>query len=249
MDAGALERAVQADRARGITPVLVAATAGTTGGGMVDPLHACADIAAASGAWFHVDAAWGGAALSSDRLRSVLTGMERSDSFTVDAHKWFATTMGCGMFITRHGAVLSEAFRVAADFMPSNAAATDPYLNTVQWSRRFLGLRLFIALGVAGWQGIATHVERAVAVIEQVKERLVARGWTVANDSSLAVLCVEPPATGPGVREIVRRTLESGRAWVARSSFEGREVIRICATHGQTSLADVDELVGVLTGH
>ena len=84
-------------------------------------------------------------------------------------------------------------------------------------------------------------------VVTQVKERLVARGWTLANDSSLAVLCVVPPANGPGVREIVRRTLQSGRAWVARSTFEGREVIRICATHGQSSLADVDELVRVLT--
>ena len=244
----ALEQAVKADRARGIAPVLIAATAGTTGGGMVDPLHACADIAAANGAWFHVDAAWGGAALSSDRLRPVLAGIERADSITIDAHKWFATTMGCGMFITRHGPVLSEAFRVAADFMPSTAAATDPYLNTVQWSRRFLGLRLFLSLGLAGWQGIAQHVERAVEVVAQVEERLVAQGWSVANDSSLAVLCVQPPATGPGVRDIVRRTLESGRAWVARSTFEGREVIRICATHGQTSLADIEELVRVLTG-
>ena len=247
MDARELERAVKADRARGIVPVLVAATAGTTSGGMIDPLHACADIAVAHDVWFHVDAAWGGAALSSDRLRSLLAGIERSDSITVDAHKWFATTMGCGMFITPHAAVLSEAFRVAADFMPSNAAATDPYLNSLQWSRRFLGLRLFLTLGVAGWQGVADHVERAVEVIVQVKARLVARGWTVANDSSLAVLCVEPPAGGPGVREIVGRTLESGRAWVARSTFEGREVIRICVTHGQSSLADVAELVHVLT--
>jgi glutamate/tyrosine decarboxylase-like PLP-dependent enzyme len=247
MDARALESAVQADRARGITPVLVAATAGTTGAGMIDPLHGCADIAAAHGAWFHVDAAWGGAALSSERLRGVLAGIERADSLTVDAHKWFATTMGCGMFITRHAAVLSEAFRVAADFMPSTAASTDPYLNSVQWSRRFLGLRLFLALGVAGWQGLAAHVERAVDVVAQVKERLLARGWTVANDSALGVLCVEPPASGPGVREIVRRTLESGRAWVARSNFEGRDVIRICATNGRTSLADIEELVRVLT--
>jgi glutamate/tyrosine decarboxylase-like PLP-dependent enzyme len=247
MDARALEAQVKSDRERGITPVLVAATAGTTGGGMIDPLHACADIAAANGAWFHVDAAWGGGALSSDRLRGVLAGIERSDSITIDAHKWFATTMGCGMFITRHGPVLSEVFRVAADFMPSTAASTDPYLNTVQWSRRFLGLRLFLSLCVAGWPGIAAHVERAVEVIAQVKARLLERGWTVANDSALAVLCMEPPADGPGVRDIVRRTLASGRAWVARSSFEGREVVRICATHGQSSLADIDELVRVLT--
>ncbi len=247
LDAVALQNMVQADKAAGVTPVLIAATAGTTGGGMIDPLQACARLAAAHGIWFHVDAAWGGAALCSDRLRGLLKGIELADSITIDAHKWFATTMGCGMFLVRHGAVLSEAFRVAADFMPSSAISTDPYLNTVQWSRRFLGLRLFLSLGMAGWQGFAQHVERGVAVIAQVRERLVGRGWTVANDSSLAVLCVEPPKGGPGVRDIVRRTLDSGRAWVARSTFEGREVIRICATHGQSTLADVDTLVSALT--
>jgi hypothetical protein len=85
-----------------------------------------------------------------------------------------------------------------------------------------------------------------VEVIAQVKERLLARGWTVANDSSLAVLCVVPPAGGPGVRDIIRHTLDSGRAWVARSTFEGRDVIRICATNGRTGLADVEELVRTL---
>jgi glutamate/tyrosine decarboxylase-like PLP-dependent enzyme len=248
LDVLALENAVRADKAAGVIPVLIAATAGTTGGGMIDPLGACASLAAAHGIWFHVDAAWGGAALCSDRLRGLLSGIELADSITIDAHKWFATTMGCGMFLVRHGAVLSEAFRVAADFMPSSAISTDPYLNTVQWSRRFLGLRLFLSLGVGGWQGLAEHVERSVAVIAQVKERLMAHGWTVANDSALAVLCVEPPAGGPGVRDIVRRTLQSGRAWVARSTFAGREVVRICATHGQTGQADVEELVNVLTG-
>ena len=94
---------------------MIAPTAGTTFGGMIDPLAACAEIAREHGAWLHVDAAWGGAALCSPRLRGVLAGIELADSVTIDAHKWFATTMGCGMFITRHPAVLSEAFRVAAD--------------------------------------------------------------------------------------------------------------------------------------
>ena len=246
MDSQALAEAVAHDRGQGIVPVLIAATAGTTGGGMVDPLASCAAVARSHGVWYHVDAAWGGAALASDRLRGLLAGIELADSLTIDAHKWFATTMGCGMFISRDAAVLSEAFRVATDFMPSNASSLDPYLNTVQWSRRFLGLRLFLSLAAAGWSGYGAHVERAVEVIAQVKSRLQARGWSAINDSSLAVLCVVPPPELGEIRDIVRNLLSSGRAWVARSSFEGREVIRICATHGETSLGDVDELVSAL---
>ena len=246
MDPGALADAVARDRRDGVTPVLIAATAGTTGGGMIDPLQDCADIARTHGIWYHVDAAWGGAALASEKLRKTLAGIERADSLTIDAHKWFATTMGCGMFVSRDAAVLSEAFQVGGDFMPSNASNLDPYLNTVQWSRRFLGLRLFLSLAVAGWRGYAAHVERAAEVIDQVRERLAARGWSTLNDSPLAVLCTAPPDSLGDVRGIVSRLLASGRAWVARTKFEGREVIRICATHGETSLADVEELVSAL---
>jgi glutamate/tyrosine decarboxylase-like PLP-dependent enzyme len=129
--------------------------------------------------------------------------------------------------------------------MPSSVASVDPYLNSVQWSRRFMGLRLFLALAAAGWSGLGAHVERAVAVITRVREKLEALGWTVANASELAVLDVLPPA-GREVRALVRQVVSSGRAWVAPTTFEGRDVVRICATNGETSDADIDELVAAL---
>jgi glutamate/tyrosine decarboxylase-like PLP-dependent enzyme len=246
MDPEALRRAIDADRAAGAVPVMIVGTAGTTGAGMIDPLHACADIAKQNSLWFHVDAAWGGAALASNRLRGVLAGIERADSITIDAHKWLATTMGCAIFITRRGDLLSEAFHASTSFMPSSISGVDPYLNSVQWSRRFVGLRLFLALATAGWEGLGAHVERGVEVIEQVKERLIAAGWRVANDSPLAVLDAIPPAAMGDVRALVRRVVVSGRAWVAPTTFEGQDVVRICATNGETTLADVDALVAAL---
>jgi aromatic-L-amino-acid/L-tryptophan decarboxylase len=248
MDPQALMRAIAEDRAKGAVPVMVAATAGTTGAGMIDPLHACADVAQQEHLWYHVDAAWGGAALASNRLRQVLAGIERADSITIDAHKWLATTMGCAIFITRHGGLLSEAFHASTSFMPSSVSGVDPYLNSVQWSRRFLGLRLFLALAAAGWDGLGAHVERSVEVVDRVKERLVGLGWTVANDSALAVLDAVPPAELGDVRELVRRVVASGRAWVAPTTFEGRDVVRICATNGETTMEDVDALIAALTG-
>jgi hypothetical protein len=83
-------------------------------------------------------------------------------------------------------------------------------------------------------------------VIAYVRDRLAAYGWSVVNDSALAVLCVAPPAELGGIQEIARKVLASGRAWVARTTFERREVIRICATHGESTLADAQELVAAL---
>jgi len=246
MDPQALLRAIAEDRANGAVPVMVVATAGTTAAGMIDPLHACADIAQQERLWYHIDAAWGGAALASDRLRKVLAGIERADSITIDAHKWMATTMGCAIFITGHGPLLSEAFHASTSFMPSSVSGLDPYLNSVQWSRRFLGLRLFLALAAAGWEGLGAHVERSVEVVDRVKERLIGLGWTVANDSALAVLDAVPPAALGNVRDLVRRVVAGGRAWVAPTTFEGRDVVRICATNGETTLEDVDALVAAL---
>jgi glutamate/tyrosine decarboxylase-like PLP-dependent enzyme len=246
LDPGALSQAIWADRAAGHVPLMVAATAGTTNAGMIDPLPACADIAADAGMWFHVDAAWGGAAIASDRLRPVLDGIDLADSVTIDAHKWFATTMGCGMYFTSHPEMLSTAFQVLTSYMPSNVSGVDPYVTSVQWSRRFLGLRLFMSLAAAGWDGYAQHVERAVELAALLANALAARGWSVANRSPLAVLCLEPPCGSADVRTIVSRVLESGSAWVSVAEFEGRAVVRACVTHGGTTHNDVRELVEAL---
>ncbi|MGH7879182.1 MAG: pyridoxal phosphate-dependent decarboxylase family protein, partial [Candidatus Binataceae bacterium] len=221
MDANALAEAIAADRARGCIPFMIAATAGTTNAGMIDPLSACAAIAQKHGLWYHVDAAWGGAVIASEKLRPVLAGIECADSMTIDAHKWFATTMGCGMFITQHPSVLPAAFHVSTGFMPSNIPSLDPYVTTAQWSRRFLGLRLFLSLAVAGWSGYGAHVERSVELIDLLRKKLVEREWSVVNASPLAVLCLTPPEGGGRARAIVERVLASGRAWVATALFEG----------------------------
>lgn len=238
----ALRQMIEADLRADMIPVMIVATAGTTNAGMIDPLGQCATIAQETHLWLHIDAAWGGGLIASDEHRIHMIGLRLADSITIDAHKWFATTMGCGMFLTRHPQILSSAFASTADYMPSRGA-DDPYLMTVQWSRRFLGLRLFLALALAGWQGYAQHVEHAIDIAASLRRALVADGWSVVNDSPLAVLCIEPPAGSADVRTIVDRVLASGRAWVSVTEFVGRSVIRACITSGEASDSDIRVLV------
>ena len=247
MDPTALNATIIDDLNRGCIPVMVAATAGTTNAGMVDPLIACADIARKFRLFYHVDAAWGGALIASEALRGALAGIELADSVTIDAHKWFATTMGCGMFFTKYADLLSSTFQTTASYMASRLVNLDPYVTTMQWSRRFLGLRLFLSLATVGWRGHGSHVERSVALSEMIGQQLAARGWRTVNNSSMAVLCVQPPPEAGEVGAIVKRVLASGAAWISVATFEGRQVIRICVTHGETSAEDIVRLVDALT--
>lgn len=243
MNSSKLEQTVRQDIDRGDVPVLIAATAGTTNAGVVDSLNEAADIATNFDLWFHVDAAWGGALLASREYMHVLKGIERADSVTIDAHKWFATTMGAGIFLTQHKSVMSEAFAVSTDYMPSNDSAVDLYVNSIQWSRRFVGLRLFLSLCAAGWQGYAQHVEHSISMIDRLADAMIAKGWALRNQSRMAVACLVPPKRSVSIQELVKRVVSAGSSWVSVTRFEGQEVIRVCATNGNLSEADVDQLV------
>ncbi|MDQ7018339.1 MAG: pyridoxal-dependent decarboxylase [Robiginitomaculum sp.] len=247
MDQDALAQTIKTDITAGDVPVMIAATAGTTNAGMVDPLNACADIAKRHSLWYHIDAAWGGALIASPKYRAVLDGLSRADSITIDAHKWFATTMGAGMFLTRKTAILAQAFRVSTDYMPDSNVVDDYYVTSVQWSRRFVGLRLFLSLGAAGWDGYARHMENAIQLMEHLITRLTALGWTHENASSMAVGCFTPPKGADPVEVIVERVVQSGKAWVSVARFEGRAVLRACVTNGHSTMADIDILVDEIT--
>lgn len=248
LNLSALEAMMFADRAEGFVPVLIAATAGTTNAGMIDPLKACVSVARENGIWCHVDAAWAGALIATDDLRTELSGIEGADSVTIDSHKWFATTMGCGMFLLREPALLSTAFQASNTYMPSNKPQVDPYVTTLQWSRRFVGLRLFLSLAAAGWDGYGQHVKRAISLAAMLRERLTQMGWTIVNESPAAVVCAVPPDPA-AVRTIVRHVVASGCAWVSVAVFENCEVVRACITSGLTTQKDISSLVAALADH
>lgn len=137
-------------------------TAGTTGAGVIDPLPELAQTAREEGLWFHVDAAWGGAAVLSARLARATNGIHLADSITFDAHKWLSVSMGAGMFIIRHRDALNGTFATQTAYMPREGErlpTTDPFTHSIQWSRRFIGLKIFLSLAAAGWDGYARVLE------------------------------------------------------------------------------------------
>ena len=171
----ALEAAIARDRAAGSIPFLVVATAGTTNAGVVDPLPEIAQVAAREGIWYHVDAAWGGAAALVPELRPLLDGIASADSITFDAHKWLSVPMGAGVYLTRHIEILHRTFRTQTAYMPREAAGldvVDPHLHSIQWSRRFTGLKVFLSLLVAGRAGYEHVIRRQTELGELLRDGL-----------------------------------------------------------------------------
>ncbi|UUN25087.1 pyridoxal-dependent decarboxylase [Streptomyces sp. FIT100] len=246
---------LDADLAAGREPFLLIGTAGTTGGGVLDPLPELADVADEFGMHFHVDAAWAGAVALSDRLRPLLAGVERADSVTVDAHKWLSAPMGAGMFLTAHPEALAESFRVSTSYMPPDSETTaDPYVASVQWSRRFAGLKVFLALAAVGRQGYAEQLERDTALGELLAGRLAEEGWLRINDTPLPVVCVVDPDTDAAGPErswawhsaVADRVVRRGEAWLSPVRLAGRPAIRICLTSHRTRAEDVEAVVSAL---
>jgi glutamate/tyrosine decarboxylase-like PLP-dependent enzyme len=241
-----LRGAIEADLAAGHCPVFIAATAGTTNAGMIDPIIDCAAIARARTIWLHVDAAWGGAVAVLPEGRAVLDGIDSADSITVDAHKWLSVPMGAGMFLCRHPECLGDTFKVTANYMPAGLDSIDPYTHSMQWSRRFIGLKLFLTLVCIGWDGYRTMIRRALLTGADLSNRLEATGWRVVNNSPLAVLCFVDSNEVLDLAEIAARVVADGRAWISTARFEQRTVLRACVGSHLTSAEQLDRLIAAL---
>jgi len=255
MDVDDLRAAVLRDRRDGCSPFLVVATAGTTAAGAVDPLPEIADLADEERLWLHVDAAWGGAAALVPELRPLLAGIERSASITFDAHKWLSVPMGAGLFLTRQSGVLERTFRVATGYMPRDAGAlavADPYAHSIQWSRRFIGLKLFLSLAVAGWRGYEEAIRHQTAMGDLLRERLREAAWEPVNRTPLPVVCFADSTRPDGgsaayLEAVAADVVGSGRAWISTVRLgEARPALRACITNVRTGPADLDALVSAL---
>jgi glutamate/tyrosine decarboxylase-like PLP-dependent enzyme len=247
MDMEDLARQVAEDRKSGLAPFLVVGTAGTTAAAAIDPLPEIAGFCQRENLWFHADAAWGGAAAISPALRPYLDGIEQADSVTCDAHKWFSVPMGAGMFFCRHPKTMAEAFRVETSVMPGKIdGRMDPYTTTVQWSRRFIGLKLFLALATYGESGYIQMIEHQTRMGELLRDLLRRAGWTIVNSSPLPLVCFT--REGLDITKFLGALLERNIAWMSSVRLSnGVQAVRACVTSFRTTESDVREVVASMS--
>jgi glutamate/tyrosine decarboxylase-like PLP-dependent enzyme len=239
MDPADLQRLVAEDRKNGFAPFMVVATAGTTAAGVIDPLPEVGQFCRAAGLWLHVDAAWGGSAIVSPKLKHYLVGIESADSITCDAHKWLSVPMGCGMFFCRHPETVAEAFRADVSYMPGKKVGPvfDPFTTSAQWSRRFIGLKLFMALAQQGESGYAEMIEHQTRMGDVLRDALRASGWSVINSTPLPLVCFTREGLVPA--RFLAALHQQQIAWMSEARLNGTAVVRACVTSYRTTEADI----------
>jgi glutamate/tyrosine decarboxylase-like PLP-dependent enzyme len=246
-------RAALADAERGDAVALdglfaVVATAGTTNLGIVDDLAGVADVAAERGLWFHVDGAYGGAALAAPSARHLFAGIERADSFIVDPHKWlFAPYDACALLYgepataraahTQHAGYLDAVAHVEGEWNPSDYA--------IHLTRRARGLPLWFSLAVHGTLAYADAIEATIELARETADEVRRRPYLE--------LVAEPELSVVGFRRVgwdaaayarwSDRLLRSGAAFVTPSTHRGEPMTRFAIISPRTTLMDLTSIL------
>jgi hypothetical protein len=135
-------------------------------------------------------------------------------------------------------------------YMPS-AETVDPYMTGLQWSRRFAGLKVFLALATAGRAGVGAQIDRDMALGDQLRAGLSDDGWRLRNRTELPIMCfddpdVEPVRSAAHLRAIVDAVTATGRAWLSLVTLDGRPAIRACITSYRTNETTIASLRNLL---
>jgi glutamate/tyrosine decarboxylase-like PLP-dependent enzyme len=220
----------------GGVPTIVCGQAGEVNTGAFDDLEAIADAVAGSGAWFHVDGAFGLWAAAAPSLRHLVRGAERADSWATDAHKWLNVPYDSGVAFCAHPDAHRAAIGVTASYL---VHANDPReRDAVDWtpefSRRARGFAVYAAIRSLGRSGIAAMVERSCAHARRFAELLEGNGMTVLNDVVLNQVLVR---CAP---DVVERVQQDGTCWLGGTQWNGEHAIRISVSNWRTTDEDVE---------
>jgi glutamate/tyrosine decarboxylase-like PLP-dependent enzyme len=239
MDVDALRAALES----GDGPTIVCAQAGEVNTGAFDPFEQIADAAAAHGAWLHVDGAFGLWAAASPRLRHLVRGVERADSWITDAHKWLNVPYDSALVLCRDAEAHRAAMTVSASYLiqDDGARAVRDQVDWVpEFSRRARGFAVYAALRSLGRNGLAELVDRACACARLFAERIVSLpGVELVNDVVLNQVLFRF-ATDEETDEVLRRVQDSGDVWMSGTMWAGRRAIRVSVSNWQTTAEEIE---------
>lgn len=240
---------------QGLLPFAIVATCGTTDFGSIDPLHELSEAARENGIWLHVDAAYGGAMILSKDYKELISGIERADSITVDFHKLFYQPISCGAFLVSD----SNSFQYIqhhADYLNPREDEAEGMVHlvnkSVQTTRRFDALKLWMSLKVVGLDTFAEMIDYTCHLAREVAAKIdKEEGFTVLNkepELNAVVFRYSPKGESDQLvnllnKQIQQELLKSGRAFLAKTRFDGQVYLKMTLLNPMTSLEHIEGIL------
>jgi aromatic-L-amino-acid decarboxylase len=245
----ALDEAIDRDRADGVTPIAVVATAGTTLTGAIDPLDAIADVCEERDVWMHIDGAYGlpAASVRPDLFR----GLDRASSVSVDAHKWLYLPKACGIVLVRRQEDLADAFAHEQGYLPHQQHELHAVDITFEYSRPFRALKLWLAMRAHGAQAFRDSIERNLGEARLLYEQIGTHDDLEAlGPPQLSIVPFRHVPSGVEDLNAHNQRLADalqadGRVWIASALIDGDVWLRPCFVNFRTTEEDVLALIDV----
>ena len=250
-----LRQAIDNDVCAGKVPVAVVGTAGTVATGSIDPLRELAEIAKSSGAWFHIDGAFG--ALAAIARPALFEGLVLADSLSLDPHKWLYQPLDCGCFLYRDREAARKTFSYTGDYAKS--LLEDPiesysiFEETLELSRRFRALKLWLSLRYHGLGAFRQQIENDFELASHLASRIDATpDLEVMAPVPLSAVCFRFAPRLPALDDlqldalnmkILNRVQRGGQVYVSNATIHGRFALRACIVNHRTTQADVEAVV------
>ena len=255
-----LRQSIDADVRAGMTPIAIVGSAGTVATGGIDPLDELADVAKTTGAWFHVDGAYG--ALAAIAMPELFAGMDSADSISLDPHKWLYQPLDCGCLLYRDSSHARRAFSFTGDYAKS--LQENPFEDfaffdeSLELSRRFRALKVWLSLRYHGLNNFRKQIQNDLECAKRL-------AWLTAENAelellapvSLSAVCfrfVPSSCSRNDVQldELNLRILQSvqrrGRVYLSNATIRGKFALRACIVNHRTTAADVEEVIVEVLG-
>jgi aromatic-L-amino-acid decarboxylase len=248
MDARALAARIDADVARGMRPMCVAATVGTTSSTASDPLGAIAAVTRQRHVWLHVDAAYAGPAAILPEFRWLLDGASAADSIVLNPHKWLFVPIDLSVLYVRDMPLLRRTFSLVADYLITPESGVRNYMDYgLQLGRRFRALKLWFAMRAYGVRGLQSVLRHHIALGQELARWIQAEPqWEIAAPHPLSVVCFRhrPPDAGDADLDahnvaIMDAVNATGEVYLSHTKLDGRVVLRIAIGNERTTRDDV----------
>ena len=222
-------------------PTIVCAQAGNVATGAFDAFEPIADACAAQGAWLHVDGAFGLWAAAAPALRHLTEGVERADSWAVDAHKWLNVPYDGAMAIVADPNAHVAAMSLAGPYLVADPGQRDGTNYVPESSRRSRVVPVYAALRSLGRTGVAELVERNCAQARRMAARLTEiPGARIVNDVVLNQVLVQLPGGDDANRAAVAAVQRDGTCWLGGTTWDENYVLRVSISNWSTTDEDID---------